>query len=325
MKGRPSCALASINVYVPETKMAVEQAIGQGVASGVAFTGTAQAYIGKGFRQVPVEARLSFAEMAKRVMAPAVRHAAERGLTIVAVLLASVTGEARVHRQAVQRAAFELDLAGAPVIQLGEYGCSTVHLSLRLAEQFFAGRRREREAVLFVTGDVAGKPSERVNRYMVFGDGACSVLCTAAPRPGEHATYGVETRADGVIYDDSPEQARRYFSTCYLGVRQVVRTLLRRLSVGWADIRAVYCTNLGSEQWSAIALAIGCGPDKIYGAALPEDGHIHNVDVFHGVARSVRTGFLRPGDYYMTLTVGFGGYYGCALHRYVPDAGGEER
>jgi 3-oxoacyl-[acyl-carrier-protein] synthase III len=314
MTGAPLFALNDIYVYVPETGMTVEEAVGQGLEAGVDFAGTAQGYAGKGFRYVPVERRLGFEEMARRVIEPAVRQAAERSLTITAVLLASVTNEPNVHREAVQRIVRELGLARAMVIQLGEYGCSTVHLALRLAERFYSGRLRDDEAVLFVTADKAGKPSERVNRYMVFGDGACCALFTPSQGPGGHATYGVEIRADGIVYDASSRQSQQYFSTSYLGVRYVVR----RFPLDWEQIRAVYCTNLGVEQWAAIALAIGCEPGKIYSGTLQDAGHIHNVDVLHSVARSVRDGLLQPGDYYVTLSIGFGGYYGCALHRFVP-------
>lgn len=325
MLSRQPFVLSAIGVYVPETKVKVEQAIGWGRSSGIEFAGTGQAYADNGFRYVPVEEELDLEEMAKRVMAPAVRQAAESGTEIAAVLFASVTGEACVHRQAVLRAARGLGLGSAPVIQLGEYGCSTMHLALRIAERFFAGSRRDREALLVVTADKGGTPSERINRYMVFGDGACAALCTAALQPGGHWTYGAEVRADGIAYDDSPDRARRYFSTSYLGIRQVVKALLRRFPIPWSNIRAVYCTNLGLAQWSAVALAIGCPAEKIYAGTLAEYGHIHNVDILSSVERSLQTGDLLPGDYYMTLSVGFGGYYGCALHRYEPGGREEKR
>ncbi|ANY69358.1 hypothetical protein BBD42_24895 [Paenibacillus sp. BIHB 4019] len=308
--------------------MTVEEAVGQGLEAGVDFAGTAQQYASKGFQYVPVEKKLGFEEMARRVIEPAVRQAADRSLTISAVLLASVTNEASVHRQAVQRIVREMGLIRTMVVQLGEYGCSTVHLALHLAERFYASFVREGEAILFVTADKAGKPSERVNRYMVFGDGACSALYTPEPSLGGHATYGVEIRADGFVFDDSSQpsqQSRQYFSTSYLGVRHVVRTLLRRFSLDLGQICAVYCTNLGMEQWTGIAMAIGCTPDKIYRGTLPEFGHMHNVDVLHSVACSVQDGLLQPGDYYLTVSIGFGGYYGCALHQYVPLESGEAR
>ncbi|MFD2878334.1 3-oxoacyl-[acyl-carrier-protein] synthase III C-terminal domain-containing protein [Paenibacillus rhizoplanae] len=61
------------------------------------------------------------------------------------------------------------------------------------------------------------------------------------------------------------------------------------------------------HTWSTLARALGCPLDKFYASTLEDAGHLHNTDILLNVNEAVRTGSLNRGDFYLAVTIGFGG------------------
>ncbi|MBW5449243.1 hypothetical protein GE107_24770 [Cohnella sp. CFH 77786] len=311
----PLFSIIDHSVYIPHSRITTEDAIRQVKDDGIDFWMSESAYRGNGFELVPVEQSLSLEQMIGAACTPILSRASQREIRIAAIIFACVTNRDQSDRHLFASLVGHFGLEQVPVIPLEEYGCSTVHLSFRLAEAFFAACRGGDEAILFVTADKAKASNHRSDSYMIYGDGASAALYQKRHGEGQQV-FTTRMKVDGLLYDAAPERIKLYFSTFYLGIRQVVRTVLGDCGMGIRDIALIFCTNLGLQTWNTFAQVLGFPLEKFYAQTLSEEGHIHNTDILHNIDHAVKNGFLKRGDYYLTVTVGFGGYYGCSLHRY---------
>lgn len=312
---KPLISLSDISVYIPESRMHFEEVIQLVRDDGIHFRMSDQAYYDNGFQYVPVEKSLSLEQMIYKTCLPILQKAVEQKISISTILFASVSNTDDQHNPIFAKLIHDFGLEQTPVIQLEEYGCSSIHLAFRLVEQYFTKKGKENEGILFVTADKAKATLNRCDSYMVFGDAASAILFRAADY-GQQQLCAVQTKADGIVFDDTPERIKLYFSMFFLGIRQVVNAVLRENSLVMMDIKIIFCTNLGLQAWTTIARSLGCPVEKFYAETLYREGHLHNTDIIHNMNQAINSGYLQKGDYYLTVSVGFGGYYGCGLHRF---------
>ncbi|WP_025689388.1 3-oxoacyl-[acyl-carrier-protein] synthase III C-terminal domain-containing protein [Paenibacillus zanthoxyli] len=311
----PYLTITDTSVYIPSFRAPVDQVIQEINEDGVSFRLSAADYRDSGFEYVPIERNESLGQMIYEACAPVLSRARRDGIRLSAIFFACVTSAGVEAQSLFSRLLREFDYDTTPVIQLEEYGCSTIHLSLYLTKAYFAGEGRSGDAVLFVAADKANISQHRSDTYMLYGDAASAALYQKSAAEG-HQTLSTGLKVDGLVYDDCPERVKMYFSTFYLAVRQVAKQVLREAGMSMNEIRLIFCSNLGLNTWSTLARAIGCPLDKFYAGALGHAGHLHNTDILLNVNDAIRNGSLNKGDFYLTVTVGFGGYYGCSLHKY---------
>ncbi|WP_348619745.1 3-oxoacyl-[acyl-carrier-protein] synthase III C-terminal domain-containing protein [Paenibacillus polymyxa] len=308
--------IVDYSVYLPKSRIHVTKAIQQVKADGVEFRMSDSEYLNKGFELVSIEEELELEQMIATVCRPILRRALQMNVQIAAVMFASVTNNENGERNLFDRLADEFALEAVPFIPLEEYSCSTMHLSLCLASNYFMAPRQQGEGILFITADRAMNSYERSDPFMVFGDGASAALYMKGQCQGQQTLASV-MRVDGLVYDLAPDRIQLYYSTFYLGVRQAVRAALSESGIHIAQIAVIFCTNLGLHVWSMLAQVLRVSLERFYNLTLSKDGHIHNTDILNNIDHAIRSGFLKEGDLYMTISVGFGGYYGCAIHRYA--------
>ncbi|MDT3426265.1 3-oxoacyl-[acyl-carrier-protein] synthase-3 [Paenibacillus forsythiae] len=311
----PHLTLTDIQVYLPSFRPSIEQVIEDIKEDGVSFRLSAAEYRDSGFAQVPIAQDESLEQMINRVCVPILSRAREEGIRLGAILFACVTNPGVQAQSLFSGLLHEFAYGDTPVIQTEEYGCAALHLSLYLAKAYLAVEPGSNAAVLFVAADRAISSHHRSDSYMLYGDAASAALLRKSG-PGGQQTLADRLKVDALVYDDSPERIKMYFSTFYLAVRQVVKQVLRDAGMSMGEIRLIFCSNLGLNTWSTLARAIGCPLDKFYAGALEYAGHLHNTDILLNVNDAIQADSLKRGDFYLTVTVGFGGYYGCSLHKY---------
>ncbi|MNO51821.1 hypothetical protein D3C76_422240 [compost metagenome] len=311
----PFLTITDSSVYIPSFRAPVDQVIQEINEDGVSFRLSAGDYRDSGFGYVPIERNESLEQMIARVCAPILSRVRQNGIRLSAILFACVTSAGVQAQSLFSGLLREFDCGTTPVIQLEEYGCSTIHLSLYLTKAYFAGEGQSDDAVLFVAADKANISHHRSDSYMLYGDAASAALYRKSATGGQQ-TLSTGLKVDGLVYDHCPERVKMYFSTFYLAVRQVVNQVLRESGMVMNEISFIFCSNLGLRTWSTLARALGCPLDKFYASTLEDAGHLHNTDILLNVNDAVRTGSLNRGDFYLAVSVGFGGYYGCSLHKY---------
>ncbi|WP_223068404.1 3-oxoacyl-[acyl-carrier-protein] synthase III C-terminal domain-containing protein [Paenibacillus caui] len=311
----PQLTLTDIHVYIPSFRPSIDQVIQEINEDGVSFRLSEAEYRDSGFAHVPVARDESLEHMIARVCAPILSRARQEGIRLGAILFACVTSAGVEAQSLFSGLLREYAFDETTVIQPEEYGCATIHLSLNLAKAYLSVETDDNAAVLFVAADKAISSHHRSDTYMLYGDAASAALFRGSGTGGQR-TLSTRLKVDGLVYDDCPERIKMYFSTFYLAVRQVVKQVLREAGMSMNEISLIFCSNLGLNTWSTLARAIGCSLDKFYAGALGHAGHLHNTDILLNVNDAIRNGSLSRGDFYLTVTVGFGGYYGCALHKY---------
>lgn len=310
----PIFTIADSSVYIPDSRIRVEEIIHELSGKGSAMLLNAEECRENGFEQLPLEQTYSLEQMIVSVCAPLLIRARQEGARVAAILFFCVTNSGIKAQELFAGLLQEFAPDAPPVLQLEEYGCASFHLSLHLAKAFFAGMARNDEAILFVTADKARNARERSDSFMLFGDAASAALYRK-PASGGQQVLAAGLKVDGIAYDGSPEQIKMYFSTFYLSVRQVVNQVMREAGVGVNELSLVFCTNLGLGTWRILAKVLGFPIQLFYADTLGNAGHLHNTDILLNVTDAVRRGKLRKGDIYLAITVGFGGYYGCSLHK----------
>ncbi|GMX64823.1 hypothetical protein Elgi_40920 [Paenibacillus elgii] len=303
-----------LSVYRPELTVPIADVIRDAEQCGYPFKEDEAHYRKMGFETVSVERRLSLEEMAERALEPIAERCVREGIVLGEIWFAHTSKvawhECNLFKTILRRWRWE----DVPLYPVEEHSCSTFHWVLRMAGPPFASDPHK--ALLFVTADLGIHPFYYIDDFMICGDSASA--CLFRREHGDHRTLVVKYKAAGTVYDDDPSRIRQFHAMYYLGIRKIMLETLGEAGFTLSDIRLVVCGNINRQAWETVTGALRVPPELFYYATMQETGHIANSDIPSNLQHAVSSGVLRPGDYYLTVTVSMAGTFGCALHQYVP-------
>ncbi|MBO8162745.1 MAG: hypothetical protein H0Z34_03370 [Brevibacillus sp.] len=198
-----------------------------------------------------------------------------------------------------------------------QLNCASIHLLLHLADRWLRAHS-QRTGVLLLAGDKMFIAEERcLDDSFVAGDAAVAVyLSRHAKRNRLIHSFIV---GEATIYDGpaSPPAAYAWYQQSFVyGLIKMVQTALNECRLSPQQIRYIFPSNLNETTWLRVAHALDLPHDRFYYPTLKELGHCHNADPILNLARALVERLLQPGDYYLTLTAGMGGTFGCSLFQY---------
>jgi 3-oxoacyl-[acyl-carrier-protein] synthase-3 len=310
--------LTDFSVYIPENKRSIAQLIQQIQKTGYTTKDEAD-YTERGIFYAPVEEERSWEEMIEQVVTPVLARCATTGQRIGQIWLVQSSLKLWHERNPVKGLLKKWELEHLPLFTLEEYFCASYHAVLQMAPGFFS--LHPDEALLLIVADKGMHPSCRLNDYVMFGDSASACLFTL--QGGKHKIWTICNQIDGVVYDDEDHEGLSSLGTTfYLGIRKVFQDVLRKSGIPLEQIRQVIGTNVDQPMWDMVGQICGIPTDRVYQATLSETGHLYSTDVIYNVQHAIQNGLLKPGDYYLTFSLGFGGVYGCALQQVVEEEQG---
>ncbi|UFJ43259.1 hypothetical protein LOK74_08035 [Brevibacillus humidisoli] len=205
----------------------------------------------------------------------------------------------------------------AQTMSAAQMNCASINLLFFLANQWLQ-QTPSSPGVLLMTADKMFIPQERyLLDSSMAGDAAVAVYLTRdAKRSRLIRTF---LHSEATIYDgpaSSPADYALFQQTFTFGLIKLLRTALRGCRLDPEQIRCIFPSNLNQTTWLRVARALNMPHELFYYPTLSEVGHCHNADPILNLERGLAENLLRPGDYYLILTAGMGGTFGCSVFQY---------
>ncbi|HDR7761798.1 hypothetical protein ORN01_21710 [Bacillus cereus] len=272
-----------------------------------------------GFQFVPIEDSLSLEEMLYNACKPTVEQLKKKNKPIDYIVFVK-TSQVFWHEQNVfRRLIHDFNLIEARTFSVGQQNCASIHTALLLIKNLMS-RNTNIRGVLLVTGDKAFHPSLRRIPDSLLGDSAVCCYLSKEMKKGSHCIHVVQNDVDAVTYNgvnSTTEQLAWFNTTYYFAIRQLIRKVLKEAQLELDQVSIIVGSNANYLTWVKVSEVLNCSIDKFYISTISEVGHLYCGDILYNIGNMDKEKIIKTGDYYLTLTVGLGGTYGCALHQYV--------
>jgi 3-oxoacyl-[acyl-carrier-protein] synthase III len=236
---------------------------------------------------------------------------------------AATPSEAPVHE-----AADRLGLRHAVTFSVTEHACASGLLALWTAGWLLRDEAPDAMALL-VTGEPAPVAEFYLPQVAIMGDSTAACLIVADGTRDRLLSYafemspGIEEISEMAVMR-SPDMAdviRKYlsisvqeFSKRYTEkVVAVVREALEDAGIGLDRISLILPQNINRISWVRICRRLAYPVESVMLDYVPVTGHCYAADGFLNYTEAKRQGLLRPGEYYMIVSVGMGGGFAAMV------------
>lgn len=313
--------ISHISSYIPDNKVEVEDIAKMIQDVNISFSDIDVNRFKEelGFEYIPIEEKLSLEDMVYGSCRPTVEQLKKENKPIDYIIFVK-TSQVSWHEQNIFRKLIhEFNLTESRTFSVGQQNCASIHTALLLIQNLMNSNSDIR-GVLLVTGDKAFHPSLRRIPDSLLGDSAVCCYVSNEEKTGIHRINIVQNDVDAVTYNgvnSTQDQLAWFNTTYYFAIRQLIRKVLRDAQLSLDQISLIVGSNANYLTWVKVAEVLNCSIDKFYTSTIRKVGHLYCGDILHNIESVNQEKILQPGDYYLTLTVGLGGTYGCALHQYV--------
>lgn len=309
-------SIPETSVYMPAETATVEDIAGMVRQSGFPFQDEEAACfrLRHKFNLLPVERAKRVPDMITEACRPLLQRLRQQQKPIQRILIAR-TLDLYWHEENLLRGLWQELEQKVPAVSVTQHNCATIHLAMRAAKNLFHGRDGI-EGILLVTVDKAMHSSQRRLPDSLLGD--CAGACYLSKADGPHRTFYIHNVVDPRMYcglASHPDHVKWFQTTYHFTIRQMILTVLRKSRMHIDDVRLIVGSNVNYETWLAVASMLDCGVTKFFTLTIPEAGHLYCSDIIYNVTQAVQHHMLKPGDFYLSVSVGIGSY-GCALHQF---------
>lgn len=195
--------------------------------------------------------------------------------------------------------------------------CASTLSALEVADHYLRALGADAKA-LIITGELTFTPVQKViPGVSLLGDAAAVML--VGRRNGFHRLLAIETKVDGSSAGGvwmTREKNRQYELDYAPALSGVIKAALTKAKIGLSHLTAIFPHNVNLPSWQAVAKCLGLPIEKIYLQNVRRYSHCFGADIVINFLDAVRAGVVKPGDYYMMVTVGLGSVYSAAVFQY---------
>jgi len=303
-------SIADLSSYIPEQRFSVRDGVEFLRRQGMTITESQIDAFQRdyGFRQAPFETKLSMEEM----ISAACRPLLDRNRVPIQTLLFVNGGNWGLQHNLFKELIRDYGLQHTDIYSIGKQTCASFHMALRMATHLFSSSR-DQGAILIVSADKLSVNSHKLTEFYLCGDSSSACLLT--PNVASHSTYEVINQ-DGYVYDESNTEGVALFNTTFfLGIRGAIQAILKQSQLSLENVKLIIGSNVSLKAWETVAYLLRAPLEKFY-VKTREVGHLPSSDIQYNLQQAIAEGALEQGDSYITINVGYGGFMGCALHRY---------
>lgn len=307
-----------LSVYLPQTCVSVEEVACDIRASGFSFPDEDITYLREThqFDQVTIERQLRLEEMMEQACVPLFEQLEETGKRVNKVIFAHTSQVYRHDQNMFRSLQHRFRLQNVGFTSISQQNCASIHMALRVAHNLFAADEKI-EGIIIVTADKAFHPLLRRIPDSLLGDSAGA--CYLMRGDGPHKILLTYNMADGITYegtDSHPDDIDWFNTTYYFATRQCIIRTLRKADLKLSDLKLIIGSNANRSTWEKVSELLNCPIDLFYLSTISQVGHLYCTDIFYNIQQAVIEKRLKPGDLYLTVTVGLGGTYGCSIQQY---------
>ena len=271
-----------------------------------------------GFRRVFVAETETAYDLAKSAVRKLLRAAAVAPAEIDTLIYASALPEKQPRRSGDLSSLFrypatalqyELELARANVIGLAQAGCVSFLSALRLASNLLSSEPRIRR-VLCVSADALPKGARREVLYNLISDGAAAALVERGAARNRMITTAHVTKG---YFWDPKDKGNEIVASYFATARHVIEQALEQAHLAIEDIAMVIPHNVNRKSWDILRGLAGIPPERFFGANIGRKGHTVAADHAINLCDAMQAGRIKPGDYLLLFTFGFGSHWACTI------------
>lgn len=306
------CGIADYSLYLPEERLSLERVAELIRKSGYPFSQEDLDRFRDDYRfvSVPIERKRSLEEMIVEVCAPLLSRLQQQGKRVDKLIFLRTSQLYWHDRNLFRQLIHDYALEQTHVFSVSQHNCASLHLALRLCQNLFTCHPGL-QGILLVSADKAFHPTLRRIPDSLLGD--CASACYLERGHPRHQLLHVQNLVDPKA---DPDDLDWFNTTYYFAIRQLLQQLLSEAGLALRDIRLLLGGNVNQRTWERMADILDVPQELFYTRTIPEVGHLYGSDLLYNLQRAVSDGLIRPSDYYVTISIGLGGMYGCALHRY---------
>ncbi len=216
---------------------------------------------------------------------------------------------AALFRYPAARLQHRLGMTRATVTGIAQAGCVSFLSAMRLAADMIHAEPALR-SVLCVSSDVLPPGSKREILYNLISDAACAALVERASPVNRIVAYAQVTKG---FYWDSGSKGEEIIASYFPTARFVIQEALDKARLKISDIRLIVPHNVNRQSWEILLKLLGASPDRFFGRNISLKGHTIAADHVINLDDAQRQGLVRPGDYILLFTFGFGAHWGCLI------------
>ncbi|MBO8162772.1 MAG: hypothetical protein H0Z34_03505 [Brevibacillus sp.] len=304
--------MADISIYLPQTWMTLREVADLIRRSGYPFSEHDLDRFGRlyGFKRVPCEERRSLEEMIVEACAPLLARLRQANKQVDKILFLRTSQVYWHDRNLFRPLIHDFGLEETHLLSVSQHNCASFHLALRVCQNLFLANP-DLQGVMLVSADKAFHPSLRRIPDSLLGD--CASACYLERDFHRHRLLHVVNQVDPKA---DPDNVEWFNTTYYFAIRQMLFRLLNEAGHTLDEISLIIGGNVNLRTWERMAEILNKPFDLFYTRTIPEVGHLYGSDLLYNLRLAVSDGRLKPGDVYATISIGLGGMYGCALHRW---------
>ncbi|MEV0156309.1 3-oxoacyl-[acyl-carrier-protein] synthase III C-terminal domain-containing protein [Micromonospora sp. NPDC050686] len=239
---------------------------------------------------------------------------------------AATASEAPVHA-----AADRLGLRNAVAFSVTEHACASGLLALWTAGWLLRDEDPDAMALL-VTGELAPVEGFYLPQTAIMGDSSAACLITADGPSDQLLSYAFrmspgidEILKMAVMHSPDMGDVVTNYSSVSLNefkkfytekVVDVVQEAIDDAGVTLDQCALILPQNINRISWVRICRRLNYPVELVMLDYMPVTGHCYAADGFINYTEAVRQGRLRPGDYYLVVSVGMGGGFAAMVLRH---------
>ncbi|MDR0267465.1 3-oxoacyl-[acyl-carrier-protein] synthase III C-terminal domain-containing protein [Paenibacillus sp.] len=207
----------------------------------------------------------------------------------------------------------DLGLEGIPAFEISDLNCATTSLAIKMGKERLSTSDKPYALLLF--GEKAFTPLLRtLEDITIVSDAAAACLLKRDAESDHilHVTHYIDGNISNTEVTD--EESFRWFQTSYfLGIKKVILQSLKATGLKIEDVKLFIPHNVNYDTWEYMAKAMNLPLERLYLKNIADQGHANGTDTILNTEDVYLEGLLERGDYYLFLSIGRGGAYGCVV------------
>lgn len=210
----------------------------------------------------------------------------------------------------------EFSLEKVPSFTISDLNCVTPITAIEIATKLLSNSSKKYVLLLFAEKMYIDS-MRKIEDMTVFSDGAVACLISVEGESNEIISINqfVDSKVSNIGNWD--EQSYRWFQMSYfLGIKKLLKLTQRKTGIDLRDIKLIVPHNVNYDTWELASRSLNIPIEDIYTENIAELGHVSGCDIFLNLQDALSNGKLKKGSYYLLLSVGLGGAYGCILMKH---------
>lgn len=218
----------------------------------------------------------------------------------------------------LQRLKHELSLGDAIAFGSQGHKCATGLLSLSYIDALLQGHSDPKASAVLIMADTIFTPSmEKISGNCLMGEGVAAVLMSRQPYAHRLIRLAVSVKPD--FYRGlwlSQEESKQFSHSYVRWLTEVMEELLKAQGLTWENIQLILPHNVNIVSWRRVATQLQIPIEKIFLHNVSRYAHCFGADNIMNYCDALDQGLLKPGDYYLMVSVGLGATFAAGLFYY---------